>query len=330
MMASMTSGLARLKGSATRLLPGAVRKPAVWGGVGAVIVVVLLLYYPIGMVLTHKIDDDINYQIPQALLVKDGSRSVAMAAALIDREVVQNRWVANDPFFMAPSALDNMPNFQQGVVSALARFAFELTDQIGRTRGTSQTDPDLQEAAGQLQYQGTVWIFDLSTSLAPTVTSEARYAAAGKALRNYNERLATGAAVFERRADNLLATLDRFALDLGASSATIDKHITEHSGSLIDLQADDIFYGIKGQTYAYYLLLRELGDDYANVIAERQLTGAWTKMLESMQHAAELSPLVVVNGSPEGQLLPSHLAAQGFYLLRARTKLREITNILLK
>jgi hypothetical protein len=33
---------------------------------------------------------------------------------------------------------------------------------------------------------------------------------------------------------------------------------------------------------------------------------------------------------PNWQFLPSHLSAQGFYLLRARTKLREITNILLK
>jgi hypothetical protein len=29
-------------------------------------------------------------------------------------------------------------------------------------------------------------------------------------------------------------------------------------------------------------------------------------------------------------MLPSHLAAQGFYLLRARTQLKEIVNILLK
>jgi hypothetical protein len=40
--------------------------------------------------------------------------------------------------------------------------------------------------------------------------------------------------------------------------------------------------------------------------------------------------MVVVNGAPDAQAVPSHLAAQGFYLLRARTKLREITNILLK
>ena len=43
-----------------------------------------------------------------------------------------------------------------------------------------------------------------------------------------------------------------------------------------------------------------------------------------------LQPLVVVNGRADSQFLPSHLAAQGFYLLRARTQLREIRDILLR
>ena len=321
----------RLMGQARRLLPkpGTTRLRAA-GGIAVALLVAALFYYPVGMLITHTIDDDAAFQAPAELSAENGSQAVAVAIAMIEREVNQHRWVANDPFFLPPAALDNMPNFQQGIISALARFAFELTDQIGRTRGTSQTDPDLQEASGQLQYSGDVWVFDLSTSLAPTTTSEARYRKAARSLRAYNERLASGNAVFERRADNLLATLDRFALDMGTSSAAIDRHVAEHAGDLIDTRADDIFYGIKGQSYAYYLIIRDLGGDYANVIGERELGGAWAKMLESLRATAELSPLVVVNGQPDSQALPSHLAAQGFYLLRARTKLREITNILLK
>jgi len=53
-------------------------------------------------------------------------------------------------------------------------------------------------------------------------------------------------------------------------------------------------------------------------------------MLASFRAAAGLQPWVIVNGAPDSQLLPSHLASQGFFLLRARTQLREITNILLK
>jgi hypothetical protein len=237
--------------------------------------------------------------------------------------------VANDPFFLPGAALDNMPAFQQGIVQALARFTFELTDQIGRVRGSSRTDADLQEAAGLLQYSGTKWVFDLSTSLAPTATSEAQYGRARRALLDYNQRLSQGQAVFERRADNLMATLDRIALDIGSSSATLDQAVANPSG-WFDTRSDDIFYGVKGQMYAYYLILRELQKDFGNVIAERDVQGAYTQLLESMAHAARLRPWVVINGSPDGQFEPSHLASEGFFVLRARTQLREITNILQK
>ncbi len=299
-------------------------------GLVLMVIAALLLYYPMGMIWVHRIDDDPSFRAPEAEIEAGGSAAVLIAVALIEREVDGHSWVANDPFFKPASLLDNMPNFQQGLIGALARFAFELTDRIGRTRGSSQADADLQEAAGLLQYSGTKWIFDFSVSLVPTATSEAQYRKARRALLSYNRRLAAGEAVFERRADNLLATLDRIALDLGSSSAVLDKRIAEHSGSLFDFLADDLFYGVKGQVYAYALLLRELRRDFDTVIGERNLEAAWTQMLGSMAQTAALDPWVVVNGAPDGQILPSHLAAQGFYLLRARTQLREITNILLK
>ena len=294
-----------------------------------VVPVVLVLWYPLVMALTHHIDDNLDFGARDLVVPPNGSRAVAVAAALIQREVVDGAWVANDPFFMPGAALDNMPAFQQGIIQALARFGFELTDQIGRVRGSSRTDPDLQEAAGLLQYSGTKWIFDFSTSIAPTATSEAQYTRAWRALNDYNQRLSQGQAVFERRVDNLMATLDRIALDIGSSSAALDQAVANPRG-WFDTRADDIFYGIKGQMYAYYLVLRELQKDFANVIAEREVQGAYLQLLESMAHAASLSPVVIVNGKPDAQFQPSHLAAEGFFVLRARTQLREITNILQK
>ena len=190
-----------------------------------------------------------------------------MAAALIDREVNQNGWPANDPFFLPGSVLDNMPNYQTGIIQALGRFAVEMVDQIGRTRGSSQADPDLDKAAGLLKYAPNVWIFDFSTSWAPTASSESQYRAARKALLAYNEKLMSNKAVFERRTDNLLSTLDRFAADIGSVSAIIDQQISDHSGDFVDFHADDVFYNAKGKLYAYALLFRALGRDFAKVIA---------------------------------------------------------------
>jgi len=295
-----------------------------------VILGLLVIGLPAGMLTIHKIDNDPNFRVADAAIPAGGSRAVAMAAALIHRETDVNRWVANDPWFLPGHWLDNMPNFQQGMIAAIARFTVELRDQVGRARGTSQDDADLREAAGLLQFPGNKWIIDLATSPWPQATSEAQYRRANQGLLKYNARLAAGQAVFEKRGDNLLATLDRIALDLGSSSAVLDQRITEHGGEFFDTRADDIFYSIKGQNYAYSMLLRELAIDFSQIIRERDVGTLWKNMLQSLDHAAAMDPLFVMNGAPDGIIFPSHLAAQGFYVLRARAQMREITNVLLK
>jgi hypothetical protein len=296
---------------------------------GLALLGLLVVYYGGGMVWLHEIDDDPDFALASSA-PEGGSQTVALAADLIDREINTHRWVANDPFFMPGSLLDNMPSFQQGIIAALSRFTVELADQIARTRGSSQIDRDLDTASGLLKYPGTVWIFDLAVSFAPTASSESQYRRAMRAMRDYNQRLSQGQATFEIRADNLQATLERIAADVGSSSAAIDRHLAERSGFGLDFSADDVFYINKGRLYAYYLLLRAMTIDFGKVISERDLSGPWTQMLDSFRAAATLQPWVVVNGDPAGQLLPSHLAAQGFFLLRARTQLKEVTNILLK
>lgn len=294
-------------------------------GTMAFIVLAALLYYPIGMLIVHQIDDDTT-------LVADpppgGSHAVAMTVRLIERETRENSWTPMAPFFMPSAALDNMPNFQTGIRDALSRFTIELTDQIGRIRGSSAADTDLEAATGFLKYAPDVWYYNVSESLLPQRSSAEQYRNAAAALRVYNRRLSEGNAVFERRADNLLATLDRFSSDLGSASAATGDALEQYSA--FSIYADDVFYHNKGRLYGYYMLLTALQADFQNVVAEKEVASLWAQMLSSMHAAASMNPLVVINGSPDGLVLPSHLAAQGFYLLRSRTQLKEIINVLLK
>lgn len=293
-----------------------------------VLLAIIILYYPVGMVLVHRIDDDPAFRpisVPQG-----GSKAVALAAALIQREVGNTSWPANDPFFLPGAALDNMPNFQIGIQEALRRFATEMADQIGRARGSASADQDLTDARGALNYAPDRWVWDPSVSWWPTAGSEDQYLAAMRSLLKYNDRLGRQQAAFEPRADNLMTTLDRIGKDLGAASNAIDLQIDQFSGDWIDLHADDKFYRTKGLLYAFGLLLRDLGADFQEVIAEKGATTVWQRMVDSMLEGASLQPLVVMNGSPNAFLQPNHLAAQGFYLLRARTQLEEITDILQK
>ena len=255
------------------------------------------------------------------------SRAVAVAADLIDREVNQNRWVANDPFFQPGYLLDNMPAYQTGIVNAIGRITTELRDRIARVRGSSAVDPDLESAAGRLNYPGDVWIFEWSgTPVQPS--SESQYRRGVEDLRHYNERLAQGQAVFERRADNLLATLDRISGDLGAASAAVTVEVDEGSTNFLDFNADELFYSIKGKLYAYYVVLRELEQDFPEVIREKNLQASWADLLTSLRLGATLHPWMVSNGPLDSMATPNHLAAEGFLLLRVRTKLDEIIDIL--
>ena len=154
-------------------------------GVCALLALVLL-YYPVGMAVMHRIGDDTGMTVTAE---KGASQAVAMAAALVRRETVDHPWTPNDPFIYPSWALDNLPNFQVGIRDALGRFAIEMADKIGRTRGSSIVDKDLEDAMGKLRYSPYTWVWDLSASLLPTSSTEAQYRAAMRSLLRYNKRL---------------------------------------------------------------------------------------------------------------------------------------------
>lgn len=290
-----------------------------------VLAVLFLLYLVIAGWWVDVIDDDAAFVPPSP--VEGGRLSVDMAEALILREVDTHRWTANDPFFLPGALLDNMPHYQQGIVYAVARFTAELGDRIGRARGASAIDPDLDRAAGLLRQPGNVWLFDLSVSWAPSTPSDDQYRAAAAYLRTYNTHIASGQATFEVRVDNLRETLDRIAADLGSQSAALADRI-ENRAWPVDAVADDVFYTTKGRLYGYLMILTALGEDFGPVIDQANARTVWDDMLASLRDAVALAPWIVSNGAPDSTLRPNHLAAQGFYLLRARTQLREISSIL--
>ena len=292
-------------------------------GLGFLILLIVALgfYYPIGMLVLPSIDDNPEFSISPPPI--GSSRAMALAAALIEREVDQRHWVANDPFFMPGWMLDDLPNFQMGIAAGLVRVTQVFAEQAGRPRGQSRLDADLDRAISLLKYPGTVWIFDLSAGFGATASSEAQYRAAGKALIAYNERVAAKRAVFDRRPEALIAVLDAVAGDIDTMAALIETQIAERAGNMLDFTADDLFYSAKGRLYAYALFLRELGQDFERALADKKAEPVWKKMLGALSKAASLHPWTVINGAPDSMLLPSHLAGLGYSILRARARVAE-------
>jgi len=110
----------------------------------------------------------------------------------------------------------------------------------------------------------------------------------------------------------------------------LNEKIDQDATGFLDFGADNYFYNTKGRLYAYYLVLRDLGYDFQAVIAERGLQTNWDNLIKSLREAAELRPWVVMNAPLDSLVNPNHLAGQGFLLLRARTEMREIADILQK
>ncbi|MCF8474383.1 MAG: DUF2333 family protein [Emcibacter sp.] len=291
----------------------------------------VFFYYLIGMVIVENINDDKDFASDKLQYASTQSNAVSMSIAMIDREVNVHSWISNDPWFKPGALLDNMANYQKGMISANAIFAIELKDQLSRMRGSSQVDSNLQEVASGMNYAPDRWYWDPSVSIFLFVApAEKQYNSALNNLMDYNERLKNGDAVYERRSDNLLSTLDKISLDFGSSSDSIARKIDNGIGCVLDTKADDLFYNVKGRTYAYWLILKGLKADFNKVIIDKDIGNSWTQLEQSLGALLDLDPIIVSNCDADAFLFQNHISAQGFYLLRARTQLKEIINILLK
>lgn len=261
---------------------------------------------------------------------------VEATADLVDFNVNQNAWISSmllyklglfgldwerTPYF------DNKAAFQRGVNQAIRRTTIELVDTLGRVRGTSQIDKDLQTARGALQFDEATWYFSLSP-FGPKTPTPSFYRSAIKDLNAFNDRLEKCEAVFDARADNLLQFLDRIAKDIGATSAILRERSENYNSGWFDTRADDRFWFAYGQLYAYYGLLSAARADFAEVIEERRLNAVWDELEDQLRASLNIQPAVISNGAEAGWLMPSHLATLGFYILRVRSNIVEIRLVL--
>lgn len=262
------------------------------------------------------------------------SEIAAVAADLIDFNINQNAWISsmlasklgffgiswrNTPFF------DNKAAFQLGINQVLRRTTTELVDTLGRARGTSRIDQNLQDARTALAWDEDAWYIGMR---GPTRPTPSVYREAIGKLRGFNTSLEQCQATFDARADNLLQFLDRIAGDMGSTSDILRSQIEASDAGWFDPRADDRFWFAYGQLYAYYGILSATHTDFSAVIRERNLATLWDTMQTQMRDALNMQPWIISNGNESSSLFPSHLATMGFNLLRARSQIVEIRSVL--
>lgn len=264
------------------------------------------------------------------------SMIVEATGDLVDFNVNENAWISSMLLYKmglfgipwdATPFFDNKAVFQRGVHQAVQRTAVELVDTLGRVRGTSEPDKDLQTARSDLQYNEFYWYWSFSP-FGPKTPTPAVYRTALKNLEKFNARLDNCDAVFDARADNLLSFLDRIAKDIGGTSAVLKERSENYNSGWFDTRADDRFWFAYGQLYAYYGILTAARADFEDVIKQRRLEAIWDELEGQLRASLNITPYIISNGAEAGWIMPSHLATLGFYILRVRSNLVEIRTIL--
>ena len=276
----------------------------------------IFLYYPLGGALINDLDNNTGYEIKTR---PEQSAAAEMMAFLINREVNQKLWTPALPFFFPSAWLDNMPNYQLGIISAVADLAESLARVQEKTIADGSDPSPLSEAAELLQYPGTIWMFSPQNSLIPVPSASSQYAKARKLLIRYNKFLAAGAETAYKSPEDLAFILKRISYDLSRDGIKkLEEQIREENTSWVDFKADNIFFYNQGKAYGYYLLLQALGHDYKEIIVSRNLYQKWTQMLSALETASAIRPLIVRNASLDSSFSPNHLNYLAFYMLKAQ------------
>lgn len=264
------------------------------------------------------------------------SAMVQVSADLIQRNVIDTTWVSSSPFFKMglffvwewkdTPFFDNKAAFQLGINQSVRRTAIELVDRLGRVRGTSSINQNLQEARESANYREDAWVMTVTPPFFQPSTT-ARLKEAREELLAFNSELADCKADFDTRADNLLQFLDRVTSDIGSTSEILQRRMEDAGFLGFDRRADDRFWFAYGQLYGYYGILSAMQSDFREVFKQRNLDSIWQRISAQLEDALSTRPPVVVNGSGSS-IVKSHMESIGFDLLRVRSNLVEMRDVL--
>jgi hypothetical protein len=252
-------------------------------------------------------------------------------------------YLTND--IMPPGVwLDNMPNWEYGVVTQVRDLARVIRNDFSRSQSQSAEDPDVALAEPKFFFDNDSWI------LPPT---ESEYRNAIKGFGRYRDRL-TGAgspdAQFYARADSLREWLAQVEKRLGSMSRRLGNSVAadvineELAGDpsaaaaqaqpdIVDvrtpwLQLDDVFFEARGTAWALLHFFRAVEFDFSQVLADKNAEASVRQIIRELE--ASLEPMrwpVVLNGGGYG-LTANHSLVMANYLARANAAVINLRELL--
>lgn len=275
----------------------------------------LFFYYIIGSLLVENMSIRQVYQLPKEKSEK--SETLNAMAFLINREIDAKMWTPNLPFVFPAYILDNMPNFQIGIMSAVR--GASITVKNFRRLTPAQTER-IKKADELLRYPPNIWIMSRKGTFGLAPSSNAQYRKARRELLKINDE----PLVLEEQEFN--SYLSHLAKSLRLYVQKNDSQIIEHSSQILDTKSDDVFYKARGFAFGAWQIALAAGADFKSVIVRNNVYTEWTYLISSLQKTAEFKPLYIRNGKLGGLTGANHLIVQNYYLERALVAVLNIQN----
>jgi hypothetical protein len=249
-----------------------------------------------------------------------GAYFIRTNQALIQQ--MMDNWLPNDIFW--PTVfLDNMPNFQIGMLEVVRYNVRVLRDNLTRMRTTDKLDPHAEAAFTSLSNDPYKWWFP---------SAESKWKSGNAHLEAFYQNLLKGESDFYPRADNLVELLSQYASlmggvntrlinapgDLKETLAVEDKKEIGPGGAKvveIDIpwyQVDDNFYYAQGVAYALYESFKAIKVDFMEVLTDKNSVNLVDKILENLERC-HFEPLIVFNGDPDSIFANHSLNLSGVF-----------------
>lgn len=265
---------------------------------------------------------------------------IRVAGTLLDKP---GGYLSND--VMPPGALlDNMPNWEFGVLVQVRDMARALRNDLSRSQSQSLEDKDLMVAEPLFNIDNEAWIFP---------SAEGEYRKGIERLSSYLDRLVDRSdsdAQFFTRADNLRNWLQIVEKRLGGLSQRLSASVgqlrvntdlagdaeatpaTPTPGSIEVktpwMQIDDNFFEARGATWALIHFLKAIEVDFDRVLRKKNAVVSLRQIIRELEATQDAiwSP-VILNGSGFG-LVANHSLVMASYISRANAAIIDLRNLL--
>ncbi len=316
-------------------------RPLAWALAAVLLLLVIIGIYwsrtPKVFWVNEIVDDDrrvVGYSTTDTL--------VRVASTLLDKP---GGYLTND--LLPPGVvLDNMPNWEQGVLTQVQDLSRVIRNDYSRSQSQSKEDPDIVIAVEKFFSESDSWLFP------PT---ERRFREGIEGMSRYRDRLANPGigdrdARFYARADNLrewlaevekrLGSLTRRLGDSVAQSRVNENLAGERSARAAQdqpdsvsvrtswFEIDDVFYEARGTAWALVHFLRAVQFDFAAVLEDKNAEASVRQIIRELE--ASLAPLrspMVLNGGGFG-LTANHSLVMANYLARANAAVINLRELL--